>query len=193
MWRAVLVLSAVAAALVPIDPARVERWYSTGLYPRLQAVVTPLTNRIPIALLDLAVGACLITGGIVFLRRVAALGLRRTIVHGALSLLVAAAGAYLLFLVMWGLNYRRVPLERKLDYDRARITRPAAVALANRAVMAMNGGFAAAHTTVWDSRSLDSIVRESGAPPRCGTRRSARRSEAVAALRSTSAARRLTG
>ena len=34
MWRAVLVLAAVAAALVPIDPARVEQWYSTGLYPR---------------------------------------------------------------------------------------------------------------------------------------------------------------
>ena len=167
MWRAVLVLAAAAAALVPIDPVRVERWYSTGLYPRLQAVVTPLTNRSPIALLDLAAAACLITGGILFVRRVGAIGLRRAISHGALSLLVVGAAVYLLFLVMWGLNYRRVPLERKLDYDRARITRPAAVALANRAATAMNGGFAAAHTTGWDSRSLaasfERVVRRLGA------------------------------
>src|SRR4051794_26072260 len=101
MWRAVLVLAALAAALVPIDPVRVERWYSTGLYPRLQAVVTPLTNRVPIALLDLAVGACLITGAALFLRRVAAAGLRRAIADGALSLLIVAAGVYLLFLSMW--------------------------------------------------------------------------------------------
>src|SRR3954468_11258518 len=100
MWRAVLVLAAVAAALVPIDPGRVERWYSTGLYPRLQAVVTALTNRIPVALLDVAVAACLITGAVLFMRRLAMVGMRRAIAHSALSLLIVAAGMYLLFLFM---------------------------------------------------------------------------------------------
>ena len=39
---------------------------------------------------------------------------------------VAVAGAavlYLVFLGLWGLNYRRVPLEHKLDYEPSRVTR----------------------------------------------------------------------
>ena len=39
-----LVVLAVAAAFVPLSPDAVERWYSTSLYLRLQAIVTPLTN-----------------------------------------------------------------------------------------------------------------------------------------------------
>jgi hypothetical protein len=167
MWRTLLVLAAVAAALLPVDPARVEKWYSTGLYPRLQAHVTPLTNRVPVALLDLAVATCILVGAVLFVRSIEIVGWRRAVARGALSLMAGTAVIYLVFLIMWGLNYRRVPLERKLDYDRSRITRPAAVALANKAAAEMNGGFAAAHATAWDSRTLeasfDRVLRRLGA------------------------------
>ena len=181
MWRTLLVLAAVAAALLPVDPARVEKWYSTGLYPRVQAHVTPLTNRIPVALLDLAVATCILVGAVLFVRSIGMVGWRRAVARGALSLMTGTAVIYLVFLIMWGLNYRRVPLERKLDYDRSRITRPAAVALANKAAAAMNGGFTAAHATAWDSRTLeasfDRVLRRLGATTQCGTRNS----QAVAA------------
>jgi hypothetical protein len=57
---------------------------------------------------------------------------------------VAAAG-YVLFLTCWGVNYRRVPLEDKLEFDAARITREAAMALGQEAVGRFNEAFEEAH------------------------------------------------
>lgn len=165
--RAVLVVAALAAALVPLDAARVERWYSTGLYPRIQGVITPVTNRVPLALLDISVALCLMCGAFVLSRRIKSLGGRRAFIRTAGSLLSAAAILYLLFLFVWGLNYRRLPLERKLDYEGSRVTRTAAVVLANTAATSVNDGFAAAHARRWDvgalERSFGDVQRSLGA------------------------------
>jgi hypothetical protein len=152
--RAGLVVAALAAALLPLDPGRVERWYSLSLYPHVQGVITPVTNRVPIALLDISVAVGLLVGSLVLRRRIRALGARRALLRTAGSLLSGAAVAYLLFLCLWGFNYRRLPLERKLDYDRARVTRGAAVLLANAAATSVNAGFAPAHARQWDLASL---------------------------------------
>jgi hypothetical protein len=50
-----LVLLAVVAALIPFPAAIVERWFSTGLYPRLQRVITPIGNLVPFAWFDVLV------------------------------------------------------------------------------------------------------------------------------------------
>ena len=47
--RALLLGIAALAAGAPIPAAAVERWFSRGLYPWLQRILTPLTNRLPIA------------------------------------------------------------------------------------------------------------------------------------------------
>jgi hypothetical protein len=158
--RVALVVAALTAALLPLDPSRVERWYSLGAYPHVQRVITPVTNSVPIALLDLAVALCLIVGFLVLRRRIKALGARRALLRSAGSLLSGAAVAYLLFFFLWGLNYRRLPLERKLDYDRSRVTRSAAVVLANAAVTSVNAGFAQAHARQWDVASLTGAFAE---------------------------------
>ena len=53
---------ALLAGFAPIDARFVERWYSTGLYPIIQRGLTPVSNLVPFALLDiLAVGGvCLV-------------------------------------------------------------------------------------------------------------------------------------
>ena len=176
---------------------RSSAWYSTGLYLRLQAVLTPLTNRVPFALLDLAVG-CLPDHRRHRVRascRGDSDGDGRCVsavrCHSWSS---AAAVLYLLFLAMWGLNYRRVPLERKLDYDRARHhARLPPWRWRTGPSTAMNGGYAAAHTPSWTRAALEArsqrVVRRLGATEL----RRAWRSEAVAADATTSAARRSTG
>lgn len=136
---------ALGAALVPLPPQQVERWYSTALYPRIQHVVTSATNHVPIALLDPAGGALLVLFLALLVARARRRGLRHAVARGAVSILTAAAVLYLCFLALWGLNYRRVPLEAKLDYDRARITREAAIAFAGAAVATVNRGYASAH------------------------------------------------
>ncbi len=150
-----LVLMAVAAAFTPLDPAWIEEWYSRGVYPRLQAVVTPTTNRVPVALLDVSVALLVLAGALLLARGVAQLGARKALIRSARTLLQLVAVLYLWFLCLWGLNYRRVPLEQKLDWDPARITGPAAVAFAETTAVQVNARYVAVKDRVWDSGALE--------------------------------------
>jgi hypothetical protein len=58
---------------------------------------------------------------------------------------VAASVALLAFYVMWGLNYRRLPLIDKVPFDQAAVSPEAARALAVRAVAEVNALHSAAH------------------------------------------------
>jgi hypothetical protein len=155
-WRRVLlVAAAVAAALVPLPAAWVERWYSSGIYPVLQTHFTPVTNLVPIALLDLAAAAILIVAGWRGVRRVRADGFLRATSTVARSSLTFAAVAYLAFLGLWGLNYRRIPLERKLDFNEARITEESAKQLAVAAVHRVNALHADTIAHTWNRASFE--------------------------------------
>ena len=46
------VIAAVALGLVPLSATRVESWYSTGFYPHLQRSLTPVSNAVSFAFLD---------------------------------------------------------------------------------------------------------------------------------------------
>jgi len=150
-----LIGTAAVCAIVPLPPEAVERVYSRQFYPAIQRIVTPVTSLVPIALLDIAVLAVIVALAGVFLVRVRQRGIAAAIGRTTLSLLGACAAIYLAFLVMWGLNYRRMPLESKLDYDKARVTHDAVLALANTAVAEVNARYAAAHATRFDMEGLE--------------------------------------
>jgi hypothetical protein len=152
--RLALIVAALVAAFAPLPAPAIERWYSTGFYPRLQAVVTPLTNLVPVALLDIAIGVLLVGGLAGLVRRWRVRGVRGALTAAAADLVTAAAVAYLAFLAMWGLNYRRVPLEQKLAYDEARVTREAARRMAADTVGYVNAGHAAAQAARADPAVL---------------------------------------
>jgi hypothetical protein len=145
---------AAAAALVPIPGRWVESLYSRGVYLTIERHLTPLSNQFSWSLLDvLLVGGLgfLILGWSVALARAArGTRLRRA---GDLLLSTAAAGAcvYLVFLVNWGLNYRRVPLVDKLVYEPGAITPGAQRALVADAVDALNHLYDARTSGVYPS------------------------------------------
>ena len=141
--RVTLIAAALVAAIVPLPSRLVEAWYSRRFYPAIQGVVTPLSNLVPVALLDIAVLVLLVVLAIVFWRRVRASGIRRALISSALSLVTLAAVVFLLFLAIWGLNYRRLPLDQKLEYDQRRVTREAAIRLGSHAVREVNALHAA--------------------------------------------------
>src|SRR5262245_37100914 len=70
----------------------------------------------------------------------------------------AAALVYLLFLLTWGLNYRRVPLERKLAYDSHVVTSNAAREAARRATSRLNVFFAGAHAQPAATAPVDPVL-----------------------------------
>jgi uncharacterized protein DUF3810 len=160
-WRLTLAAAvlALAAALAPIPSWFVERYYSRGIYPLLQSAVTSLTNLSPIALLDVA-GASIVLAGFRAWQRAPrrpAAVVARTITA---RVVLFCATAYLAFLALWGLNYRRVRLEEKLEFDRSRITRQALLETALSTAKEMNHAYAPAQAGGSDDRALRSAFAE---------------------------------
>jgi hypothetical protein len=151
--QALTVIAALAAAILPIDSAAIERRYSTWIYPKIQAVLTPASNLVPFALFDvLTVGAVvvLILAGSVAVSRARAERRLQPIRDFLFSLATCAAVAYLLFLAAWGLNYRRVPMEQRLVLERPAPSNDHVMALGFEAIRRMNALYAEAHRTGWE-------------------------------------------
>src|SRR5262249_41387452 len=117
-----LPLGAVALAVVPFPATAVERWYSNGVYGRVQPLLTRLSNLAPFALLDLA--ACLVIAAFLALtvKELAAVGWQRALWRGLGRLVVWGAACYIVFALAWGLNYRRVRLETRVPFDASAVT-----------------------------------------------------------------------
>lgn len=144
-WRIAIVAMALAAALLPVPRGLVEQWYSRALYPALQNVVTPVTNQVPVALLDLSVGILLIATAWRLVQLCRRKGILRGLAATAIGLVTVLATAYLAFLLIWGLNYRRLPLKEKLELDETRITEEAAIRFASDATTRINALYQSAH------------------------------------------------
>jgi hypothetical protein len=136
----------VAALAVPLPPHVVDSAYSTRFYPALQRVLTSFSNLVPFALLDVVIVGFPVVWCALVVRAVARSGRRlREGGRWVLRTAVAAAVLYLIFLATWGLNYRRLPLEKKLKYDAAGVTADAARDAAQLAASQLNALYAAAH------------------------------------------------
>jgi Protein of unknown function (DUF3810) len=114
-WGTLLLVTAAliasCTAFAGIVPAPlVEEWYSRGIFPRISAVMAPLTAAVPLSWIDLVLpAAALAVAWSVYRRRYR-------------YLLGMLAGGYLFFFLAWGLNYQRMPLVSRLDYDPDRVT-----------------------------------------------------------------------
>lgn len=143
-----LLVIAAAVAFFPPGSFTVERWYSRWLYPALQANLTSLSNRSPIALFDVAIVVfILIAIGIWTwsIRLARKKQMIRSLWRGFVATLTLLAIVYLWFLGSWGLNYARPPLESTLHYDAARITPEAVRVLAEYSIDRANETHAAGH------------------------------------------------
>jgi hypothetical protein len=148
-WRLVLITVAAGAALLPLPPSFVERVYSSGFYAVAQPWITGASNAAPFAVFDLLIagglGAWIVTAardlarGRTWLRALGAIAART---------LAWSSALYLCFLLAWGLNYRRVPLAEKLQFDAARVSADSARDLALVAVDQLNTLYASAQAAV---------------------------------------------
>ncbi|HEY6329477.1 MAG TPA: DUF3810 domain-containing protein [Blastocatellia bacterium] len=151
--------------LLPPSSAWVELHYSRGIYPKIQRTITPLTNIVPFAVADVLIISLVVGLVIWWVRRFrrARQG-RRLKAIGAMVFhtLVLAAVAVFVFQVIWGLNYSRVPLIEKLDYDKGRITDQAVGEIANECVAQLNLASAQVHAAPWpDTHQWGEIIKPS--------------------------------
>jgi hypothetical protein len=175
----ILVL-ALAGVALPVPAQQVEDLYARSVYALIQPIVTGFSSAVPVALLDVAVGLFLLSFVLLArrhrLRRVgradpqgegaprAGAPRRRRALQTAFRacawVLVASAVLYLWFLLFWGLNYRRVPLERKLAYDASRVTRAQAMTFGREAVAHLNALARTPASDVQDDGALASALAE---------------------------------
>lgn len=170
-----IVGSALALSVWRPSVAAVEDLYARGWYPRVQAVLTSLTNRSPIAIIDL--GIVLLIAAVVAIWSVSLRRARKKRLRGLANALVSTltllAFVYLWFLLTWGFNYARQPLEARLAYDASRITPSAVRSLAEFAIEQANRTHAAAHAEGFPAidampppliSALQDVEREFGRP-----------------------------
>jgi len=161
-WRPALVAAATGAALVRLPPTMVERLYSAHVYAGVQPLLTSISNLAPFALFDVLVAIVAVSW--------IALGVRDLVrVKGRLRALalivwrgiVWSAALYLAFLIIWGLNYRRVRLVEALAADSTRVTPAAVKEAAAFSAGQMNAVYAAAHAAGWPpAGAIDSELPE---------------------------------
>jgi hypothetical protein len=139
--RLFIIAIGIMAAVIPIPPEIVEHRYSTTLYPHLQHALTASSNTASFAVFD----AFLILSAAAMLMVL----LRRQRIRNILAL---ASTVWLLFLLTWGLNYRRLPLSERLDFGPERVGPPRIGELAVRAVSELNKLHGPGHANPWPER-----------------------------------------
>ncbi|HEY6507774.1 MAG TPA: DUF3810 family protein [Vicinamibacterales bacterium] len=146
-------LAAVAGvvALAPVPATAIDRWYSGWFFPTVQPVVTAALNVVPLAIFDAVLVASVMY--VVWLLTMVARarpGTRvRRLGQSAVSALALCAVVYLWFAVLWGLNYRRTPLEARFVRTTAQAQSTAVTSLGTRAVARVNALHTRAHAEGW--------------------------------------------
>jgi Protein of unknown function (DUF3810) len=140
-----LIAAAVALWIAPVPSAWVEREYATTRFLGWQRFITPVGNVVPVALFDVllvAVTIFVVVRMAMRLRRVERSGGWRGRAHAvryaALDVAAAAAVLAIWFSLAWGANYLRMPLRERLDFDGTRVTRAAALGMAQTCVRELN-------------------------------------------------------
>ena len=116
-WLGACLIALVVAA-VPVPAGMIDRFYAGDAYPILQGVVTTMSNAIPLAVLDLmllALGLLLVAWAVRIIRVTRAHGARIAVWDVFRRVVRTASIVAILFLLMWGLNYRRTSLEVSLN------------------------------------------------------------------------------
>src|SRR5207249_11093457 len=122
------------------------------LYRVLQPALTTISNLVPFALFDLLV-AGLVIGWLTLAVRDARRSTRwfQAMAGIGLRTVVWSAALYVIFLLLWGLNYRRVRLQDRLAYDGRTVTTDGARTLGLEAASRLNALYDAGRRDAWPS------------------------------------------
>ncbi|MBI3048810.1 MAG: DUF3810 family protein [Acidobacteria bacterium] len=160
----VIVALAVALGAAPAAPEATERWFSTGIYPRVQQLLTPVSNAVPFALFDVLAGiavAALVAVLVCGARQARRVRQAAPMLRAVARVVVGAALIYLTFLLLWGFNYRRVPMTERLLVEAGAPMPEAVVQLGLDAAARLNALHDAAHQSGWrEAPWQDATLRE---------------------------------
>ena len=148
---AAVILAWMSTALA-LPRGWIEGGYANGLFADLNRALVPAADRVPFALSDVELLAVLAFFAAWTIRA------RRRRVRwwriGARAVACAALGVAL-FEVLWGWNYRRIPVAERVAYDESRVTAASVADFSRRVVGILNRDVAAAHAETLDRARLE--------------------------------------
>lgn len=132
-WLLLLLLAAVAAGtkLLSLNPLWVEKQYATGLYPSISATLKFIFGWLPFSIGDLIYGVIilwLLYSAARFIKMIFTRQFRlRSLKAKVYPTVVAGLVIYILFNLLWGLNYNRQGIQQQLGlkpekYSQAELT-----------------------------------------------------------------------
>jgi hypothetical protein len=124
-------------------PEAVEKYYSTGIYPGISRFLRVLFGWIPFSIGDILYAAAfsyLVFSLVRFVTRAFRRTLHRRFLLLSLKMAVAISlWVYILFNILWGLNYDRLPLAKQMQLEEKVYTREDLQTLLGLLVSRMNG------------------------------------------------------
>jgi hypothetical protein len=137
-------------------PELVESYYSEGVYPYIEKLLTSISNHIPFSLWDIfwMIIILLFISGLILL-------IFRRIKPGwyALRLAQLVAVLYSLFYILWGYNYFRSKLENRIGWDKPEASEAVFRSILDTLIQNTNLNYTAISKS--DYRSIDSLISES--------------------------------
>lgn len=129
-------------------PGVVESVYSTGIYPVIRSAVSFLTRFVPFSVAEILLYLTVAFIALALIVRIIRLifvrpGALKRLISLIISVAVAAGYLFFLFYLMWGFNYYRYPVDKKLDLPEREYTveelYSVCIDLAEKAKEARNG------------------------------------------------------
>jgi len=145
-FDAALVALAALVLAAPWPATTIERFYANGAFASLNAAFVPLANRVPFAVGDVELTLAILVPLAYAGTRLRRSRRRARTVAALTAHALGYAGAIVLaFELLWALNYHRVPVTARVDFDPGRVDAPNVSAFATRIVGILNDDVAAAH------------------------------------------------
>ena len=155
---------ALAIGTFSLFPYQVETWYSVGVYPGLACLLRILTRWTPFSIGDLIYGFVVIYlvinvikwSILIYQRKYS----REWFLHFFFKFFRVALWAYILFKLLWGLNYNRLGIDYQLKISKKEYTKEEVTLLTNQLIDKVNECRRQIKDTVLPVPQLDTIFRE---------------------------------
>lgn len=160
----VLCIIAVVISLFSLFPAIVEKWYSTGIYPGLASFLRAVSCRVPFSIGDILYGWLLVwllvhtvkTGIRIYRKQFS----RERWVHYGFRIVNTVLCIYIVFKLVWGLNYDRLGIAYQLQIKREAYTQEEVTRLTEQLIDTLNTCRRQIGDSLLPQPALDSIYRE---------------------------------
>lgn len=165
-WIRLGILFAVALAIFIFSffPASVERFYSVGIYPAISGTQRMIFRWIPFSIGDLiyiAVAIRLLVSLVKWIIRLFRKQYHKShIKHTLFVLTKDILWIYILFKLVWGLNYDRLGIEYQLGISKTNYTKEEVQQLTNQLIEKVNEARRLIPDTALPKQELDTIYRE---------------------------------